>query len=793
MHQQSIEDSKEIILGRYSPLAAMHQVIARKNNAPRSYRIADSACLKMPGKGVWFSCQAIDRTSDKILLCQEKVNVDTGKEEVHIDFLDIATLQLSKRLTFDNLSGSVEINRNNVKQMRKLRCLRLLDADHLVFGLADGWLQIVRISDGAIVNSAKTGGTIASLDVAQGLVAVSLFPGPENSSDDMLEACGIKVYSIENLVSGKPFRLLQHLDSSCVGVLPRIVRFNHDVSAFICIKGMMRDPGFTNVIEMVNYNGKSRQTIFREDDRNLSMCISEKNTLGSFFLATREKYHILNAAGAPLYKGELPEELHSHEGDFLDAYISPNGEKCLLLHNGILYLATPDKTLHRCFEKLGWVSFLFFLSEEMVLCVISNGDSFDLAVVDLEKHTCLQRISTPRDLRSEEIVHKAFDIALDGSLCFADRQGNLRLFNNDLSGAHILPSQHGNVRQIRKDPLQNRLVVLMQNQAVFILSLESRQLVQHVGKDTGKPIIAGSGKRSISTTRRSGWPWMWCNAEDISVRFESGRYVCCIKGSCECTVSTYIYQEDPNKKSTTDHIKFELSAQAVGSVDLHDKAVILLEDGTLCCIDPWEYSGLPESMVRIPLGPSTDRFGGICLLEAARIAVWTDKRISLYAVGSDWTIEPVCEAAVTGIKNIKWDDVANRMLIAFEWYIGFYSQQLIEMYRLYLLTGGEHLFYVPYPTRLRYGLNVGHPGYFWCSTAAGKDLFELLDAKGNPIQEPQRQDSFLDDYNSEFMVREALSDYSRFCAELAGGVDRAGNCLESPYALLAIAETAVCS
>lgn len=770
MTQPTSRQGSELVVGSHFPLLEVQRLMALKLNQPKSYRVSASALLSFPkrGKRIWMNREGIDRKKRQFVICQEWPDPETGKDELHMDFIDVNDLSVKKTLVFDDLTGQVEIHRNNVTTLNRLLEVVFLDDAHLGLGLADGQLRVVRIADGTTINQIHLGGTMPGLDVAGGMLAVSLFPRADTAGT--VADLGIKVFSVASLVSGQPAEPIHAIHPFFLNILPRTIRFNHDASALICLEGAMLNPGFTNTVEIVGLNSYSKQTLVREDDHDLSVSISGMSDQGTCCLRTRDAYAFIRPDGKLAPQGQLPKELQSC-GAHPVIEISPDGQVCLMELNGRLFITAPGRTPQPCLQELGWVSSMFFIDTHTIFCLICNGHEYDLAQVDLKSRKIINAISRPSRPRIEPLSTNAFDVTADGALVIGDHQGNLRLFDPALSRQRVLPTHNGTIRVIARDPHENRMAVLWHSHKMRMFYPEETVFRPHMGGDLTGPIDAGSGCRSISFLPRNGRPWRWSNESSIAIGFENGRYVACGKGKTTCGINTWTYHKNSHTGNTTYHRDFKLHSPAVGSADLYEKAAILLEDGALCIIDPWNVDDPPEALPQTQLIVSPEPLQGMYQISDRRVAVWTGKTLTVLDIQPDWESSVREQKDVAGIHNIKWDPVGRRYLIAFDYYLGCYAADLQEMHRLYLLTGGEYLIRVPYPAHLQHGLCQSHPGYVWCSTPAGRQLLEVLDAQGHPITTPMEREAFLDDYWNEFMVREALADYRGFCAGLAAGQD----------------------
>ena len=143
--------------------------------------------------------------------------------------------------------------------------------------------------------------------------------------------------------------------------------------------------------------------------------------------------------------------------------------------------------------------------------------------------------------------------------------------------------------------------------------------------------------------------------------------------------------------------------------------------------------------------------------------MWTKNSLIYYKLSDELQVLKTETKKISGIYNIKWDGFNQRMCIAFAKYLSFWSLDLKEMYRLYLLSGKGHLIHVPFPSHLKTGLNSEHPGYFW-SNVNCLDLFEVKTFDQKIVKDQNKREQFLSQHLNRFMVELAIENYDIFCA-----------------------------
>jgi len=122
---------------------------------------------------------------------------------------------------------------------------------------------------------------------------------------------------------------------------------------------------------------------------------------------------------------------------------------------------------------------------------------------------------------------------------------------------------------------------------------------------------------------------------------------------------------------------------------------------------------------------------------------------------------------IDGIRMVKYDPASERLMIAFNSHLEFYSMELNAMFRLYLAAAGGAIVHVPYPETLRKGMQAKHPGYFWLQGAVDYSCFKVTDGKGDIIADERQTVEFLRQYENEFIVKEAIDNHKGFVEALS--------------------------
>jgi hypothetical protein len=214
----------------------------------------------------------------------------------------------------------------------------------------------------------------------------------------------------------------------------------------------------------------------------------------------------------------------------------------------------------------------------------------------------------------------------------------------------------------------------------------------------------------------------------------------------------------------------KLTSPVCDSLQIAAHALILLQDGSIIKVDPFavpDPQGNPDMGRAVTVIEKIPSPQGFARISDNRIAVWTKDSLICYELSQNFEVIHEQTKQVSGILNVKWDVANQRLVVAFARYLGFWSLDLDEMYRLYLLSRGGHLIHVPVPEALRTRQYDHHPGYFWSSCACA-DLFEVRSRDQKTVTDRGMRESFISQYFNRFMVELALECYDTFCRCMAG-------------------------
>lgn len=752
------------------PLAVIRSMLMAQSPFPSGYTLEAGLSATEPEGRLpcLHHCVSPDKT--RLVVCNFTNNIEERDRPVRMEVWNLNTLKIEHKFYLPGLSGSRLMNCNAVKYIDMLREMCFVGNAHIAVGLGDGFIKIIRISDGEIVNAARIGGSVASLSYENGLLAVSIFPGP-GSTDE--ETAGIKLFRTAGILKAEPFYAEKIFGPSVLNsMLPHEIRFMDQGSHLLCKGSILRSNGYTNMVERVELTSASTDLLFVENDKEISHNISADPHSLACCITGKDRYKLLGLDHQVISEGSLPERLR---GAFISCHISPDATKCIIHRNGVAYLFQTDRKPALFPLEMGGIRFSHFISNDEVVCGIQRGSTHELRKFNIGIWPPrIDRTSGNKTGGFEPITPEAFDVALDGSLFISDREGRIWVLKRDLALIKTHPPFRGSIKSIERDPHRNRVAIVSDNQAIFLLSSTGEPPKLRVACYDGKKKDAGSGYSSIKFIRNASNEKikedcalkMSCQSDDVSVYVDDERYAYLSSRKTTCEIHHYTM---PNTETLA---TFTLPSRPVGGDELRGEALILLENATMLVFDPYAITSDIDLLEKIPglkrFPNVLPRPRGMCRISDDRVVAWSGTQLGLIDIGDDFSPSVRSIKDITGIGNVKYDPVAERLMIAFSNHIEFATLGFETLFRLYLAVSGGVLIHVPYPEALKRGLNEAHPGYFWRQGNCDLSAFTVFDGKGARIKDERRKRDFLIQYENEFIVREAITNYGFFIQNLPG-------------------------
>ena len=257
----------------------------------------------------------------------------------------------------------------------------------------------------------------------------------------------------------------------------------------------------------------------------------------------------------------------------------------------------------------------------------------------------------------------------------------------------------------------------------------------------------------------------------LDVHLDHVRYFLLPQNRNFCKVIIYEYLRPHSEKLD----EFELEAPARDLKELKGRIFFLLSSGTLFALDPYKYKLKRKITGEFKIDPRGSHISyimqdidipqGLCRIPPDDLLVWTKTCIHWLKISDDFEVISKKTFPCQNINHILYDRANHRLLVAYDKYLGFYNERFEEMYRLYHLTGGKYLLYVPYPEEAK-KLDKNHPGFFRTDEENYSQLFDVLDQEGKLIDDEKEKMTFLKEYQNDFIVEEAISNYDRFVSGL---------------------------
>lgn len=758
-----------LVTQAYSPLTKYRiTTLTEQTNRPATYKLS---CENLgepktaldtrltPCEGTFLS-----PNQERALFTFTRWNRKTGREEIVIDIWNIPGLDLERRFIFQDLARSTKLNCHGDQEGYCFREGCFLDNDHIVLCLSTGHVRVLSIPDGEVWPDKRLGGLVNNATCSEDHVIFTLFPGYERK---YYEACGLKIYSIHTIIRQKTFTPIDFVNAESLSILPNKIQFKMDGTEILCRGARMEKKGYINTIEIYELQSRKTRLLYRKQEADQTHEFSNFSDKGHNIITDKDELRLYNENHELIGTTSLPDDL---KGGYVDSYISPRADIAFLLKRGDLFRLD---TRSMNFERLPGYSNIYtlhFLSNDRLLVQLDMGDIYDLAFFDTEPLNVVKHLEN--ECIIEPVISNGYDITLGGTLVVADREGYIRVFDSSLINTRRIESEHGILRKVLADPFEDRVALLSCTQAVMMYYPGQPRPELHVGMVSRKPIEHGSEYKNIifSTLEKSHLFMLNPKAGfSLTLDFDGVRTVFANKGSGYVEICDYIRPEFKRVAL------LELKSPVMDTTELMGLAFLLLENGDLITLDPFE----PQS-IRIRHDGSILKKGdwhttrvicrirnplGISRIPDNRLAVRTCDSVFLLELSEGLAVLSRKGKELKGIEKIQYDRTNDRFVAAFSHHLGFFTTDFNEMFRLYILPKGKHLIHVPYPDYLKTGLNKDHPGYFW-SNMDCYHLFEVLDTKGEVIQDENLKKVFLDNYFNEFMVREAGADYEQFCRNL---------------------------
>jgi len=224
--------------------------------------------------------------------------------------------------------------------------------------------------------------------------------------------------------------------------------------------------------------------------------------------------------------------------------------------------------------------------------------------------------------------------------------------------------------------------------------------------------------------------------------------------------------------------RYTFDSLVVAITDCHRHIILALADGSLIAFNPYHFDLEADDEEKL-ITPDGDHIVtitkelqaslGLAAAGPGRIVLWTEGDVILFTLAEDFSINEKRQISQSGVKNVVYDAAGGRIILVMSHHLSFYSEELVEMYRLTILSNGKSIIQVPYPEKLANTVPKNHPGFFWSDDEVPLDpaLFSVFDSNGQLIEDVKNRRDFLEQQVfNEFMVREATSDYQGFLETL---------------------------
>lgn len=699
---------------------------------------------------IYFYYTDISADRKRLMYCYNFLEPETFDEITCIAIYQIKpdTLTLETEFKFTNLD--IEFETEHESEISNFRQAQFMGNDHIAMALATGRLRILSIPENTIFLDEKIAGLVSTLSCSENYLAVSLFPGIK---EKYYYACGVKIYNIKDIIENKRLEACHVLSNDSFSILPHSLRLSSDDDRLLCKGSRILPKGYVNYIEEYSLKNKKLTTILAQEDENISQRISNYSSAGEYCVVSKEGLVVNNSQHKEIWRPELPEVLIKEK--VKNCKLSPDGSQIIIFKKGVLYLVQKEKKKVTILDSLGYVTWAHFISKGQIIVGLGKFYYMEMVLINLKNFSIHARLNP--DIPMEIINPDGYTFSGKGDLLISDSSGAIRKFSSDLKPQNDICHGYGPVRQLKYDPVPGNNVILSESGAIIIFDPDTGRMRLKIGKSCGKEITPGSDYQYIHTsnynqTKLDGI-WMCKSIYTRSIEFSDYRYLEMKQNSSSIEFSDWV------DKAFKDDAQLQLPAKIVDTCDLNNQACILLKNGSIITVNPHQKApstGLMYSVIMENINSPR----GLTRISNNKIVVWTKNSLKLIEKDEHGG-RLLKSIKKTGIKNIKWDKQNNRLAVAFRTYISFYSKELTEMYRLYLIKDQGYIIHVPFPEQLKSDKTDNHPGYYWSSQNC-TDLFEVTSEKKCVVKDQKVKEDFLSIHMNKFMVESALKDYNQF-------------------------------
>lgn len=760
-HIQQSEHSFNLATQLWQDLS---QLLDGLDEAPSSLKLKESCWAEVDAFNlpveVYFYLTDISPDKSRLMFSYIVTDSETFDEITCIAVYRICGTQLSKETEFKFKNLRIDVETDQGSSISNFRQAQFMGNDHIAMALATGHLRILSIPDNTVFLDEKIAGLASTLTCSENHLAVSLFPGLK---EKYYFACGVKIYRIKEIIEHKRLDPCHVLHGESFSILPHSLRFHPDDDHILCKGSQILSKGYINYIEEYSVKNEKLVTILKEEDETISQKISNYSDAGEYCVVSKHGLKVNNAEHNTVWHPCLPSCLN--EEKIRNCKLSADGSQVILFKNGVLYLAQKNRSETKVFNNLGYVNWAHFISNKSIIVGLFKFYHMEMMILDTNDFSTQATLNQCGPV--ELINPDGYTFSGKGDVLISDSKGRIRKFDTSLITEKKIIHTYGPVRQFEYDPGPDKNAFLTESGAVIILDTDSDSMHLKIGHRCGTQIKPGSGYHCIHTsetnqTKKDGI-WMCSNYDNRSIAFKNERYLEIIRGSTKLEFSDWV------NGSFIDPVKSELPDKVMDSCNFNNQALILLKNGTIVRVNPYEtplstddlngitYPALVEN-IESPLG--------LIKLTDTQIAVWTKETILLFFIVND-TGHVQTSVKAKGVGQVKWDKQSQRLVVAFNTHLSFYSFDLVEMYRLYLLKDHGHLIHVPFPEKLKHGHHCHHPGYFWSNEECSR-LFNVTARDDTSLKDNQMKDDFISNHFNKTMVETALNNHDDFCRIAAG-------------------------
>ncbi len=698
----------------------------------------------------------ISLNKQRLMYCYNILDPDTLDQTTCIAVYGIQDTALSKETEFRFKNLDIEYETENESDLSNLRQVQFMGNNHIAMGLATGHIRILSIPDNEIYLEEKIGGLVSTLTCSNKYLAASLFPGIK---EKFYFACGVKVYKIKDIIEHKRFDTCYVLPGEHFSILPHSLRIHPSNDRILCKGSKILSEGYINYIEEYSLKTDKLTTVLEQEDKNINQRISNYSAAGEYCAVSKEKFVVNNTRHKKVWQPVLPEILIKEK--IKNCKLSEDGSRIIIFKKGVLYLLQKGKPEAKVMNNLGYVNWAHFISPSQIIVSLSKFYYIDMIILNTEDLTVHSRLNVNGFL--ETINPDGYTFSGKGDLLIADSKGIIRKFNSDMISQSDIHHPYGPVRQLKYDPIPNKNVILSESGAVIIYDSDTDSMHLKIGKNCGTEIVPGSGYRCIhmseTVQNKADGVWMCENIYTKCLEFSNNRYLEIKLGNRKTDFF------DSIDGSFVNIAKMKHPVKVIDTCNFNDKLLILLENGKIIKINPHDTQNLVKKTFPI-IVDSIESPRGVSKIGNNHIVIWTKAAMHWVEVINNKGRIQVSKN-VAGVKQIKWDKVKQRLAVAFDTHIAFYTQNLIEMYRLYILRDNDYLIHVLFPEELDSDDTRNHPGYFW-SQRGCLHLFDVIDHGDKPITHDQKRNNFLSQYINRTLVETAVKDYENFNRIVAG-------------------------